>query len=67
MKATPINHAKEHADLRQYLDYQINIDQIEGKTLLLYHKYQSKIRQGGITDRTQRILRSVVLFVLNIS
>ena len=34
-ESNPNQSCQEHADLRQYLDYQINTDQIEGKNTLI--------------------------------
>ena len=41
---------KEQHDLRWYPDSQINIVQIEGKDALVYREFQSKTRQGGISE-----------------
>ena len=41
---------KEQHDLRRYPDSQINIVQIEGKDALVYREFQSKTRQGGISE-----------------
>ena len=42
---------KEQYDLRRYPDSQINIVKIDGKDALVYREFQSKTRQGGISDR----------------
>ena len=42
---------KEQHDLCRYPDSQINIVQIEGKDALVYREFQSKTRQGGISER----------------
>ena len=42
---------KEQYDLRRYPDSQINIVKIDGKDVLVYREFQSKTRQGGISDR----------------
>ena len=44
---------KEQHDLRRYPDSQINIVQIEGKDALVYREFQSKTRQGGISERSK--------------
>ena len=42
---------KEQYELRRYPDSQINIVKINGKDALVYREFQSKTRQGGISDR----------------
>ena len=42
---------KEQYELRRYPDSQINIVKIDGKDALVYREFQSKTRQGGISDR----------------
>ena len=42
---------KEQYDLRRYPDSQINIVKIDWKDALVYREFQSKTRQGGISDR----------------
>ena len=42
---------KEQHDLRRYPDSQINLVKIDGKDALVYREFQSKTRQGGISDR----------------
>ena len=41
----------EQYNLRRYPDCQINIVRINGKDALVYREFQSKTRQGGISDR----------------
>ena len=42
---------KEQHDLQRYPDSQINIVKIDGKDALVHCEFQSKTRQGGISDR----------------
>ena len=45
---------KEHYDLRQYPDSQINMVKLNGKDTLIYKEFASKTRQGGIKDRNMK-------------
>ena len=42
---------KEQYELRRHPDSQINIVKVDGKDALVYREFQSKTRQGGISDR----------------
>ena len=44
---------KEQHDLRRYPDSQINIVEIESKDALVYREFQSKTRQGGISEHSK--------------
>ena len=41
----------EQYELRRYPDSQLNIVKIDGKDALVYRMFQSKTRQGGISDK----------------
>ena len=53
---------KEQHDLRRYPDSQINIVKIDGKDALVYREFQSKTRQGGISDRGKNPARVAYSF-----
>ena len=53
---------KEQHDLRRYPNSQINIVEIEGKDALVYREFQSKTRQGGISDHGKVNPRVVYAF-----
>ena len=53
--------------LRRYPDSQINIVKIDGKDVLVYREFQSKTRQGGISDRGKNPARvSYSFFALGV-
>ena len=58
---------KEQYELRRYPDSQINIVKIDGKDALVYRKFQSKTRQGGISDRGKNPARVSYSFCTGVS
>ena len=54
---------KEQYELRRYPDSQINIVKIDGKDALVYREFQSKTRQGGISDRARIQQGCLIVFI----